>query len=193
MVVLEYFTSATILVVVLSSLATANSCYPFQGCEIYKELRKALLTEDNIYLLQTLFYPSDGSVISEADFQVTVNVQHIINNNNYADGAFKADENCGCFDVMCKCRMDKIHIVSTNSVEIKRYLGVFMLFVNLTDVSFYNMLALLLNYQDNYDPWIDYGDLDLELFINNLTDNPDIDTYHAVLLSLLTWVSIYAT
>ena len=191
MAVLEYFTSATILVVVLSSLATAYPCYSVQGCEIYKKLKKALLTEDNIYSLQMLFYPSDGSVISEADFQINVNVQHII--NDYADGAFKGDKNCGCCDGMCKCRMDKIHIVSTNSVEIKSYLGVFMLFVNFTDVSFYNMLALLLNYQNDYDPWICDDLFFLDLGINNLTDNPDIDIYRAVLLSLLTWVSIYAT
>jgi len=153
----------------------------------YEEIKNGLLTKSNIYTLQCIFYPDDGSIASEVELCVCV---LFANQSN--------DE----FDCWCpqECYSPSYGVtftlhISTNSWNIKSYLEKFLNYIQFTDITFYNILSTLINYQDANNLWVLYTESELStitIVLSNTTDfnSQDELSLYLPIMSLFKWVSV---
>ena len=84
MTFLQYFAPALVLLVMAVPILRAE--YPCVECRDYHALKKALFTEENIYIPQAMFYPNDGAVVSDCYIHVRITVQKI---THFTKGCFE--------------------------------------------------------------------------------------------------------
>jgi len=146
----------------------------------------------NIRTLQTIFYPDDGSIASEVKLCVCVLLA------NPSNEKF----NCCCPSNdkanYCSKPMSVTFTlqISTNSWSIKFYLKKFLDFIQFTDLTLFNILSTLINYQDQNYLWLFTESADVNnitIVLSNTTDyyaSECTQTYSSI-RSLFKWVSVY--
>ena len=149
--------------------------------ELYRELRDALLTEDNIFKFQQAFYSSD----SEVDFSVSVTVNSIKENITYSCSAFNFDKYQSSIP---STRSDFVHI-SSYSKNLEAYLRPYISpHVMYYDLTFFTLLTSV-GYKERNSYYFN-GSYSIQSDINmNLTTNPTVSTYINTLQMLFQWVS----
>ena len=137
-----------------------------------KELKEALLTEENMYRLQNIIYPNDGSVASEVYLQVQV------------------------LQGQCDIYLDGTNItlyISTNNLwKINLYLQNILVFLKFTDLTFYNLMSKLTknhgtNSLENFYP-SDESILTLSN-TSSICEGINVTDFEQCLISLFSWVS----
>ena len=148
--------------------------------ELYRELRDALLTEDNIFKFQQAFYSSDSKV----EFYLNVTVNIIKENKKPPCSAFYFDKSKSYYP-----RNDSVQI-SSYSKNLEAYLRPYIsTHVKFYDLTFFKLLTSV-GYKENpyyYDGTNSNHQLDINM--KNLTTNPTVSTYINTLQMLFQWVS----
>ena len=113
---LKLFTLATTFILAAAIIVKADAQEDDSEFYIYELLKKALLTEENIFALQHGFYPRDTFTVSEVYFNVKIQVNDIKYKNStgaltYQDGYYG--------------RSDSIRIM-TNTMILQKYIEEFM-------------------------------------------------------------------
>ena len=120
--IMKILRSLSAVITLLAFLNTTSA-----NCDdmtLYRKLKEAILTEDNMNNLQNIIYPNDGSVVT--DFDLEVWITSLPCNQEYSHKA---------------CTLH----ISSNSKEIKSYLTKFLTFLMFTDLTFYKVLSTLTN------------------------------------------------
>ena len=150
---LQYFTlSAALLMVIVQPVKSDSN-------EWEAALREALHIDVNINILQSIFYPDDGSDFSEADIIIDIFVNYIAYSNN--EGVFS----CPNEGHSCSLTIQQLHVSTVGSV--KSYLKRFMYAIKPADVVFYEILSSITGGFNMYYTF------SINLYIQNLTNNPD--------------------
>ena len=161
---------------VITLLAFLNTVSANCGnSSLYEKMREALLTEDNINRLRNIFYPNDGSVVSDVQIAVFV----------------PATDQCtmGHFSYTFM-----VHV--TSSWDIKSYLTKFLVFLKFTDLTFYTVLSTLTNSNNNTFDIFDYYYNGGMVTLGDKSwcpQNYDGEVFEPCLESLFSWVSDYNT
>ena len=167
---LRYFTlAAALLMVIVQPVKSDNN-------ELEAALREALLTDYNINILQSIFYPDDGSDFSEADITIDI----VVNNINYPnrDGAFSCS-----IEGHYACHLkEQLHISAVGNL--KSYLKRFMHFLQPADIAFYKLLTSVTG------GFYLYNKFEMHLYIRNLTYNPISYDFQSAMEGLFKWVSL---
>ena len=174
-IIFQYLNSVAVILLVSVHLLGAT-----EESELYRELRDALLTEDNIFKFQQTFHSSDSKV----EYSVSVTVNSIEENNTSPCSAFYFDKNQSYYQ-----RSDSVQI-SSYSKNLEAYLRPYISDkVKLYDLTFYKLLTSV-GYNEN--PYYYYGKHSYNQFdinMKNLTTNPRVSTYIYTLQMLFEWVS----
>ena len=159
---------------------------------VYEALEKSLLTKNNLYLLEKIFYPSSPIQNSYVEFNVTFEVRNISNcSNPYYGNAF----DCNSY----KRNYDVVSIWSThvNDQYLQYYVQQNFFILKSVDISFFSLLNIFVktttaNIASPYES--DTQSMQpIELIIEYLPNNPtELDLTNA-LEQLFTWVSKYYT
>ena len=172
-IIFRYPNSVAVIILVSVHLLGAT-----EESELYRELRDALLTEDNIFKLQQAFYSSDSKV----EFSVRVTVNSIKDNKTSPCSAFYFDKYQSYYQ-----RSDSVQI-SSYSKNLEAYLRPYINnSIMFYDLTFFKLLTSV-GYKDNsyyYDGKY-FNPLDINM---NLTTNPRVSTYINTLQMLFQWVS----
>ena len=156
MKILQCFSAVTILLAFVN--ITSVDCDE-NLCKTFKE---ALLKEENIYSLQNIFYPYDGSVASEVIIELSIILED------------------DCSDNFTK-QSYTLHISTNNLWKINLYLKKISVFLRYTDLTFHKLLSKLTNNHNTEN-----SNLSLTLCNNaNLTE----EECERCLMSLFSWVS----
>ena len=130
---------------VITLLAFLNTTSADCGNNVlYRKFKEAILTEDTINNLQNIFYPNNGSVISEIELDISIFSE-------------------------C-CNADYLLPITTNLRDIKSYLKIVLAFLTFTDVTSYKIMSTLantptsMNAVDDYLPYVK-----LNLYVKNFT------------------------
>ena len=175
-IVFQYLNSVAVIFLVSIHLLGAT-----EESELYRELRDALLTEDNIFKFQQAFYSSDSKV----EFYLNVTVNSIKENKTSPCSAFYFDKYQSYYQ-----RSYSVQI-SSYSMNLEAYLRPYIS----TNVIFYDLtffkLLTSVGYKDRNSYYYDgkYSNHQLDINIKNLTRNPTVSTYINTLQMLFQWVS----
>ena len=177
----QYLNSAAVIILVSIHLLGAT-----EESELYQELRDALLTKDNIFQLQQAFYPSDSTIISETEIDLSVTVKSIKENKSSDCLAFYFNEDCDCFQRNSFFLFDSI-LISSYSRSLEAYLSRYINLLKSIDVTFFNILTAV-GYKVGNSNGISTS-ATLSINITSLTTNPSGDAYERILVMLFQWVS----
>ena len=174
-IILQYLNSVAVILLVSVHLLGAT-----EESELYRELRDALLTEDNIFKFQQTFYSSDSKVV----FYLNVTVNSIKENKTSPCSAFHYDKSYP------SRRSDSVQI-SSYSKNLEAYLRPYISTnVIVYDLTFFKLLTSV-GYKNRNSYYYDgkYSNHQLDINIKNLTRNPTVSTYINTLQMLFQWVS----
>ena len=174
-IMFRYLNSVAVIFVVSVHLLGAT-----EESELYRELRDALPTEDNIFKIQQSYHSSDSKVL----FIVNVTVNSIKENKTSPCSAFYVDKYQNYYQ-----RLDYV-LTSSYSKNLEAYLRPYIrTHVKFYDLTFYKLLTSV-GYKDRNSYYYD-GNYSNQLDINmkNLTTNPRVSTYINTLQMLFQWVS----
>jgi len=179
MSLLQFITLATTITLIAANLVGADS--PENSSKIHKLLKEALLTEYNVYALQTAFYPS-GFQISNVDLYVTIQGNNFAQRND-CPSTFTFNSKSGYSETTY------IMSISTQDIgELQKYEADFDRYlVGSFDLSFYYTLSILTKYQNKLGI---STSAELVLYIDNMTSNFDCYDYCDPLQTLFTWVRL---
>ena len=190
-------------------LAGALFLHPIVGQfidkDLYNALHKALITDDNLYTLQSLFYPP--TAVQESSVQLVIRnsefiVKKIEYNSDYMS-AFYYDNNYDYYirsnysssggnnPYTCNNDFDLIEISAPENTQfLDRYLKKILPVTHALDISFFKLLFTLINDPslrtvDEYDTKFNIK-LSVDYLINMPTEYELITNLEAV----LTWVRI---
>ncbi len=158
---------------------------------VYEALEKSLLTKNNLYLLEKIFYPSSPIQNSYVEFNVTFEVRNISNcSNPYYGNAF----DCNSHKRNYGTSSDVVSVWSTyiNDQYLQYDVQQSFFMLKSVDISFYFLLNIFVTTTtDNYSPYeIDTQNIQLlELIIEYLPNNPTEWDLINALEQLFTWVS----
>ena len=174
-IIFRYLNSVAVIILVSVHLLGAT-----EESELYRELRDALLTEDNIFKFQQALYSSDSKV----EFFISVTVNSIKYNETYPCSAFYFDKYQSCYS-----RSHSVQI-SSYSKNLEAYLRPYISkHVKFYDLTFFKLLTSV-GYKDrnSYYHDVKYSN-QLDINMKNLTTNPTVSTYINALQMLFQWVS----
>ncbi len=167
---------------------------------VYEALEKSLLTKNNLYLLQNIFYPSNTIQNSYVEFKVKFKVRNISDcpDSTYSWNAF----DCNSYErtymndyESYKAYSDVVSVLSTdiNDQYLQYYVQQNFFMLKLIDVTFFSLLNIFVT-TTTANTASPYGSdtqsvQTIELIIEYLPNNPrEWDLINA-LEQLFTWVS----
>ncbi len=164
---------------------------------VYEALEKSLLTKNNLYLLEKIFYPSSSIQNSYVEFDVAFEVRNISNcSNPYYGNAF----DCNSYKRNYYDRSsDAVSVWSTdvNDQYLQYYVEQNFYILKSVDISFFSLLNIFVkttiaNIASPYESYTQSMQ-PIELIIEYLPNNPTEWDLINALQQLFTWVSKYYT
>ena len=170
---LKLFSLATTFILTAAIIARADALADRRELYIYKLLKKALLTEDNVFALQHGFYPRDRFTVSEVYFDVNITVNYTNYKNSIGALTYQDDRYYGgSYSIR----------IMTNTMILQAYIEEFMPYLRISsDLSFYYLLSLSTARSNRYP-------LPVCLQIRNLEEDLPETCYVENLLLLFTRV-----
>ncbi len=164
---------------------------------VYEALEESLLTKNNLYLLEKIFYPSSPIQNSYVEFNVTFEIRNISNcSNPYNENAF----DCNSYQRnYYGTSSDAVSVWSTdvNDQYLQYYVQRNFIILKSVDISFFSLLNIFVttttaNIDSPYES--DTQSMQpIELIIEYLPNNPTEWDLTNALEQLFTWVSKYFT
>ncbi len=159
--------------------------------ELDKALQKALLTDNNLDTLQSIFYPTRKPQDAYVEIQINYEVKNITSScssSSDSDCSFSYEYSCNCYK-----RTDVVAITSpvNNDQALFFYVSNFFWIIRSVDVTFFSLLNRFI--VDEYLNFVDYSDLNtywpkITLEINYLSTNPIRKDLHYAAEILFSWV-----
>ncbi len=174
---------------------------------LHQALKEALLTEDNLYHLQYLLFPPEGTttsvfriVICKEDFQV-LNIEYLSDGafiNNSDSDHYERKYYCAHYEYLCAGEgLADVFVVSQSKHSLISYIMSLTYAIRLADEAFFELLTHFLGpstianvNQLLPDPY-SIPTTNISLVVKKLQNNPMESELDSVLSLLLSWVRFF--
>ena len=159
--------------------------------DTYKAIKKAFLTEENLYHIQNLIFPARWLQDSYVEIEISYDVLNI--SIDRKDGAFYYNKNDkrywrSCYEKTPCTDVIAISTTKNNAQSLLYYVGKYIWIIKSVDITFFNILDL---FNDNIivPDYLATDRLEMYFVIDYLQYNPTRDHFVKALESLFCWVS----